>query len=263
MIGERMDALAHELAATVSACAKTPCGRVSSSRSARRSTSTRCSPAAPRQRCRSTASPGRRSRRASTGSPLSAAAGLAAGAAETRAGAVGGPPDGSRVRAVGISYHYPADERATATCGPRSPCRSSRGGRAARLPHRLRPQRGSAGRGRRLPDARGDRRRIRGRRSRWRACDATHRPALGARPPDRARHRQAAPRDAGARGRASTSARPPAGRLRASTSTTSSRRTPGSGSSTATRSSSTSPRRCATCSGPTTSPTAAAGTSSR
>jgi diguanylate cyclase (GGDEF)-like protein len=44
------------------------------------------------------------------GRPLTAAAGLASGAADGRgAGATGGPPDGSRVRAVGISYHYPAE----------------------------------------------------------------------------------------------------------------------------------------------------------
>ena len=44
------------------------------------------------------------------GVPLSAAAGLAAGLAKHRdGGVVGGPPDGSRVRAVGISYHYPAE----------------------------------------------------------------------------------------------------------------------------------------------------------
>lgn len=41
------------------------------------------------------------------GVPLSASAGLAAGS-HGDAGAVAGPPDGSRVRAVGISYHYPA-----------------------------------------------------------------------------------------------------------------------------------------------------------
>jgi diguanylate cyclase (GGDEF)-like protein len=44
------------------------------------------------------------------GVPLSAAAGLAVDAEGGRgAGAVGGPPDGSRVRAVGISYHYPVE----------------------------------------------------------------------------------------------------------------------------------------------------------
>jgi len=43
------------------------------------------------------------------GVPLSASAGLAVRAHDIAdAGAVGGPPDGSRVRAVGISYHYPA-----------------------------------------------------------------------------------------------------------------------------------------------------------
>jgi len=44
------------------------------------------------------------------GVALSAAAGLATGEPEHPwAGAVGGPPDGARVRAVGISYHYPVD----------------------------------------------------------------------------------------------------------------------------------------------------------
>jgi diguanylate cyclase (GGDEF)-like protein len=44
------------------------------------------------------------------GIPRSAAAGLAVGAEDGRGTAVvGGPPDGSRVRAVGISYHYPVD----------------------------------------------------------------------------------------------------------------------------------------------------------
>lgn len=43
------------------------------------------------------------------GAPLSASAGFAAEAHDTTgAGAVTGPPDGSRVRAVGISYHYAA-----------------------------------------------------------------------------------------------------------------------------------------------------------
>ena len=44
------------------------------------------------------------------GVALSAAAGLATRQAESHdAGAVGGPPDGARVRAVGVSYHYPVD----------------------------------------------------------------------------------------------------------------------------------------------------------
>jgi len=44
------------------------------------------------------------------GVPLSAAAGLAVSAEEGRGvGTVGGPPDGSRVRAIGISYHYPVE----------------------------------------------------------------------------------------------------------------------------------------------------------
>lgn len=47
--------------------------------------------------------------------PLSAAAGLAlAGTDRQEGGAIGGPPDGSRVRAVGLSYHYPADAAAEA-----------------------------------------------------------------------------------------------------------------------------------------------------
>jgi len=49
------------------------------------------------------------------GAPLTAAAGLApAAVGPTGAGAVGGPPDGSRVRAVGISYHYPPEADAQA-----------------------------------------------------------------------------------------------------------------------------------------------------
>jgi len=42
------------------------------------------------------------------GARLSASAGLVAGAPGAATGAVGGPPDGRRVRAVGVSYHYPA-----------------------------------------------------------------------------------------------------------------------------------------------------------
>ena len=53
------------------------------------------------------ASPARPSRSTVDGVPLSAAAGLDGGAERRGAGAVSGPPDGSRVRAVGISYHYP------------------------------------------------------------------------------------------------------------------------------------------------------------
>ena len=54
------------------------------------------------------------------GVALSASAGLPVEAPGTaRAGAVGGPPDGSRVRAVGISYHYPAG------AGERTPVRSA------------------------------------------------------------------------------------------------------------------------------------------
>ena len=41
---------------------------------------------------------------------LTASSGITLGEGERRdAWSVGGPPDGSRVRAVGISYHYPAD----------------------------------------------------------------------------------------------------------------------------------------------------------
>jgi diguanylate cyclase (GGDEF)-like protein len=44
------------------------------------------------------------------GEPLTAASGLAVGEPGRRdVGTIGGPPDGSAVRAVGISYHYPAE----------------------------------------------------------------------------------------------------------------------------------------------------------
>ena len=133
-----------------SGCTRTRCGHASSSRSARRSTSTRCSPAAPRRpsslpgvagarrQCRAgrRAAHGlRRPRRPSTGTPS--------------AGAVGGPPDGSRVRAVGISYHYAADGDGRARrSGRRSRCRSSPR-RAPRVPDRVRAQRGASGGGQR------------------------------------------------------------------------------------------------------------------
>jgi len=42
------------------------------------------------------------------GSALVASAGLDTDHTNPTAGAVGGPPDGSRVRAIGISYHFPA-----------------------------------------------------------------------------------------------------------------------------------------------------------
>ena len=188
-IGERMDdARRRARRRPSSGCAKTPLRTASSSRSGRRSTSTRCSPAAPRPRPRCHGVAGATVAVDLDGVPLTAAAGLATGAAERRdVGAVGGPPDGSRVRAVGISYHYP---RRTATGVPaiRSaiaiPLEDRR--RASRLPDRVRLQRGPAGDGQRLPDARGDRRHT-GPRSRWRAAPRRASPMLERRPADRAR----------------------------------------------------------------------------
>ena len=126
-MGERTGrALARELARRSRRMREDAREPASSSRSGRRSTSTRslarCAEAAA-ARCR--ASPARSSRsswtacRSSRPRVSSPSTRIAA-----RAGAVGGPPDGSRVRAVGISYHYRRGRRRARRSGRRSRCRS-------------------------------------------------------------------------------------------------------------------------------------------
>ena len=127
--------------------------RASSSRSGRRSTSTRCSPAAPRQPPRCTASPGRPSRSAWTACrSRPPRVSRRRRGARRGAGAVGGPPDGSRVRAVGISYHYPVDGAGEAAIRSAIAIPLENGARAPRLPDRVRLQRGASGDGQRLSD---------------------------------------------------------------------------------------------------------------
>ena len=118
------------------------------------------------------------------------------------------------VRAVGISYHYPAgDERADGhAVGHRRAGRV--GERPPGVPDRVRARRGAAGRGQRLPDPRGHRPPRRARRSRRPGSAAPVRPAAGRRRADRARQPAGAPRDARARGRARAPPRAQAGRLR-------------------------------------------------
>ena len=147
------------------------------------------------------------------GVPLSAAAGLAIGAADSRgqersaalrtAAACG--PSGSRTTT-------PSRRRRDGDpVGDRGPARERP--RAARLPDRLRVQRGAAGHRQRLPDARGDRP-PHGGRDRGGAQRREARAGAGRRrPADRARQPPGAPRDARARGRPGAPPRPPAGGL--------------------------------------------------
>ena len=129
------------------------------------------------------------------------------------AGAVGGPPDGSRVRAVGISYHYPvegAGETAirSAIAIPLENGHGQLGFLTVFGFSEDPPVTGSdfqaAGGDRRHTAAAIEVARLRrdARRRRWRR-----------RPADRARQPPGAPRDAGARGRPGPPARPPAGGL--------------------------------------------------
>lgn len=110
VIGERMDALAYELAATVErmredALRTRLVGSLGQALDLDEVLA-RCAEAAAALH----GVAGATVAVAVDGVALSAAAGLATGGEGHRdAGAVGGPPDGSRVRAVGISYHYPVD----------------------------------------------------------------------------------------------------------------------------------------------------------
>ena len=56
------------------------------------------------------------------GEPLVASSGVDSAAAAAQE--ITGPPDGSRVRAVALSYHYPHTEEPGTRCARRSPCHS-------------------------------------------------------------------------------------------------------------------------------------------
>ena len=123
--------------------AKTPCAPGSSSRSVRRSivdeVIARCAEAA-------VSLPGVAGALGQVeldGVPLAATAGL-----DSRpAAADAGPPDGGRVRAVGLSYHYAQARarRALSSVGRRDAAREPDG--RSRLPDRIRPHRGASGGG--------------------------------------------------------------------------------------------------------------------
>ena len=120
-IGERMDALAHELAATVERMREDAL-RTRLVESLGQALDlgevlARCAEAAAALHGVAAATVAVEV----DGVPLTATAGLAAGTAERPdAGLVGGPPDGSTVRAVGISYHYPVEANASGAAAIRS-----------------------------------------------------------------------------------------------------------------------------------------------
>ena len=108
-MGERMDELARDLTASMERLREDAAALARSRRSARRSISTRYSPASPRRRPHSRVAGGERRRSARrTACRWSPARGRRR--RSRRDQEIGGPPDGSRVRAVGLSYHYPTEE---------------------------------------------------------------------------------------------------------------------------------------------------------